>query len=97
MAAHATDPAWTLRRVHGEAWRSFNLYEPTPDHAAARSRPCASSSPAKSSPKPNQSTTADEYFNHELFRKAGELGLLGLTLPEAYGGARVSTRSPRYR
>ena len=28
-----------------------------------------------------------ETFNHALFRKAGEIGLLGLTVPETYGGA----------
>jgi isovaleryl-CoA dehydrogenase len=28
-----------------------------------------------------------ERFNHALFRRAGELGLLGVTLPEEYGGA----------
>lgn len=28
-----------------------------------------------------------EQFNHALFRKVGELGLLGLTVPEAYGGS----------
>lgn len=28
-----------------------------------------------------------EIFNLELFRKCGELGLLGLTVPEEYGGA----------
>ncbi len=29
----------------------------------------------------------EERFNHALFRRAGELGLLGVTLPEEYGGA----------
>jgi len=29
----------------------------------------------------------EERFNHALFRQAGELGLLGVTIPEAYGGA----------
>src|SRR5574338_1038590 len=29
----------------------------------------------------------EERFNHALFRRAGALGLLGVTLPEEYGGA----------
>jgi isovaleryl-CoA dehydrogenase len=29
----------------------------------------------------------DECFNHALFRRAGALGLLGVTIPEEYGGA----------
>jgi isovaleryl-CoA dehydrogenase len=29
----------------------------------------------------------EERFNQDLFRRAGELGFLGVTLPEAYGGA----------
>ena len=29
----------------------------------------------------------EEKFNHSLFCKLGELGLLGVTVPEAYGGA----------
>ena len=29
----------------------------------------------------------NEYFNLSLFRKLGDLGLLGLTVPERFGGA----------
>ena len=29
----------------------------------------------------------EERFNEELFRRAGELGFLGVTIPEAYGGS----------
>ena len=29
----------------------------------------------------------DEKFNLELFRKLGEYGLLGITIPDEYGGA----------
>jgi len=36
-----------------------------------------------------QATANDrtETFNHALFRRAGDLGLLGITIPERYGGA----------
>jgi glutaryl-CoA dehydrogenase len=33
---------------------------------------------------------ADEVFDREILREMGELGLLGVTLPEAYGGAGAS-------
>ena len=43
-----------------------------------------------------------EQFNIELFRELGELGLLGITVPEEYGGAgldavaaRISAVSPQ--
>jgi isovaleryl-CoA dehydrogenase len=29
----------------------------------------------------------DETFNHALFRRVGELGFLGVTIPEEFGGA----------
>lgn len=29
----------------------------------------------------------DERFNAPLFRKLGDLGVLGITVPEEYGGA----------
>jgi alkylation response protein AidB-like acyl-CoA dehydrogenase len=29
----------------------------------------------------------DEKFNYDLFLKLGQLGLLGVTVPEQYGGA----------
>ena len=47
---------------------------------------CASSSSERSSRR-RSSTTAHERFNLALFRKLGELGLLGITVPEKYGGA----------
>src|ERR671916_838456 len=31
-----------------------------------------------------------QHFPMEVFRKAGELGMLGVTLPEEYGGAGLS-------
>ena len=40
-------------------------------------------------PPPSSAAEHDraERFNRDLFRKAGELGLLGVTLPEEHGGA----------
>ncbi len=31
----------------------------------------------------------EQFPAHEVFKKLGNLGLLGLTKPEAYGGARI--------
>ena len=33
---------------------------------------------------------AEQFPAHEVFKKLGNLGLLGLTKPEAYGGARTA-------
>ncbi len=66
-------------------WRRFDLAEPTPEHAllvsTVREFTLREVEP--------QAAAHDrhERFNHALYRRAGELGLLGVTIPEAYGGA----------
>jgi isovaleryl-CoA dehydrogenase len=66
-------------------WRSFDLFAPTPENAllADTLREFVS--------REVEPQAADhdrrEAFNLGLFRRAGELGLLGATLPEEYGGA----------
>ena len=66
-------------------WRSLDLFAPSPEHAllAETLREFV-----KREVEP-QAAAHDrgECFNHALFRRAGELGLLGVTLPEEYGGA----------
>ncbi len=81
----AMQPAKLASEPGREAWRSFNLYEPTPEHALLAGTLRAF---VEREVEP-QAADADrkEHFNRELFRRAGELGLLGLTLPEAYGGS----------
>ncbi len=68
-----------------ETWREFELTEPTPEH-----RLLAESLQefVRREVEP-QAMEHDrlETFNRDLFRKAGELGLLGVTVPEAYGGS----------
>ena len=66
-------------------WRRLDLAAPTPEHAllaetlrefvAREVEPQAAENDRR------------EQFNLGLFRRAGELGLLGVTLPEEYGGA----------
>ena len=67
------------------AWRSLDLFSPTPEHAllAETLREFV-----KREVEPQAAVhDREERFNHALFRRAGELGLLGVTLPEEYGGA----------
>lgn len=63
----------------------FDLYNPTPEHAMLRET-------VQSFVKAEVEPQALEYdrgekFNLALFRKLGELGLLGITVPETYGGS----------
>src|SRR5208337_5245342 len=65
--------------------RAFDLFAPTPEHAAL-AQTLREFVAREVEP---QAATHDrsESFNLALFRRAGELGLLGVTLPEEYGGA----------
>lgn len=64
---------------------SFDLFAPTPEHAllAETLREFVA---REVEPQAAEHDRA-ERFNLSLFRRAGELGLLGVTIPEAYGGA----------
>jgi len=66
-------------------WRSFDPTAPTPEHAQLAGTLRAF---VEREVEP-QATQHDrcEAFNHALFRRAGALGLLGVTLPEEHGGA----------
>jgi isovaleryl-CoA dehydrogenase len=66
-------------------WRSLDLTAPTPEHAllADTLREFVA---REVEPQAAEHDRA-ERFNHALFRKAGALGLLGVTLPAEYGGA----------
>lgn len=67
------------------AWRSFDLFNPTEEHKMLRE---TVRSFVESEVEP-QALEFDrhEKFNLPLFRKLGELGLLGITVPEQYGGS----------
>jgi isovaleryl-CoA dehydrogenase len=66
-------------------WRSFDPYAPTPEHAllAETLREFVAREVEPQAAEHDRS----ERFNLVLFRRAGELGLLGVTLPEEHGGA----------
>ena len=66
-------------------WRDLDLFAPTPEHRmlAETVREFVSQEVEPQAAEHDRSET----FNHALFRRAGELGLLGVILPEEYGGA----------
>ncbi len=66
------------------SWQSFDLYNPSDEHKMLRSMVRDF---VKSEVEP-QAAEHDrkELFNIQLFRRLGELGLLGVTVDEAYGG-----------
>lgn len=66
-------------------FRSFDLYNPTSEHAMIRET-LRSFTISEVEPQAHE-FDRKERFNLPLFRKLGELGLLGLTVPEQYGGA----------
>ena len=65
--------------------RELDLFAPTEEHAlfARTLREFAEREVEPQAAEHDRSET----FNHALFCRAGELGLLGVTLPEEYGGA----------
>jgi isovaleryl-CoA dehydrogenase len=67
------------------AWRSLDLYAPTDEHRllAETLRTFVAQEVEPQAMQFNR----EERFNLALFRRAGELGLLGLTVPESDGGA----------
>ena len=65
--------------------RNFDLCNPTPEHTMLRETVNAF---VKSEVEPQaHKFDREEKFNLPLFRKLGELGLLGITVPEDFGGA----------
>lgn len=72
--------------VDGEhAWRSLDVLAPTPEHAllAQTLREFVEREVEGQAAEHDRSET----FNHNLFLRAGELGLTGITIPDEYGGA----------
>jgi isovaleryl-CoA dehydrogenase len=68
-----------------ETWREIDLFAPTPEHALLAD---TLDSFVRQEVEPQAARhDREERFNHALFLAAGRLGLLGVTLPEEYGGA----------
>src|SRR5262249_48179863 len=66
-------------------WRQRDLAAPTPEHELL-ARTLEEFVAREVEPQAAEHDRS-ERFNHALFRRAGELGILGITLPEEFGGA----------
>lgn len=66
-------------------WKEFDLYNPTPEHTMLRET-VKSFTEAEVEPQAHEFDRSEK-FNLSLFKKIGDLGLLGLTVPEQFGGA----------
>ncbi|UYL09635.1 acyl-CoA dehydrogenase family protein [Bdellovibrio sp. SKB1291214] len=66
-------------------WKEFDLYNPTPEHSMLRETVNAFTK-AEVEPQAHEYDRSEK-FNLGLFKKVGELGLLGITVPEQFGGA----------
>lgn len=68
-----------------DSWKNFDLLNPTPEHKMLREM-VKSFVQTEVEPQAHQHDK-QEKFNLPLFKKLSELGLLGITVPESYGGA----------
>jgi isovaleryl-CoA dehydrogenase len=68
-----------------ETWRGLDLFAPTPEHALL-AESLETFVAREVEPQAAEHDKA-ERFNHALFKRAAELGILGVTLPEEFGGA----------
>ena len=66
-------------------WKRLDLFAPTPEHGLL-AETLEAFVTREVEPQAARHDR-EERFNHALFREAGELGLLGVTLPEEHGGA----------
>ena len=79
----AQDP--TASSEGREAWQGFDLLAPTQEHALL-AQTLAEFVEREVEGQAGEHDR-NETFNHALFRRAGELGLLGITIPEEFGGS----------
>jgi isovaleryl-CoA dehydrogenase len=71
--------------MHLENWKTFDLLNPTEAHKMLRDM-VKSFVESEVEPQAHK-FDREEKFNLQLFKKLSELGLLGITVPEEYGGA----------
>lgn len=66
-------------------WKTFDLINPTAEHSMLRET-IRSFTQAEVEPQAHEHDKKEK-FNLPLFRKLGDLGLLGITVPDSYGGS----------
>ncbi|CAG9576695.1 putative isovaleryl-coA dehydrogenase [Leishmania major strain Friedlin] len=77
---------WTAAVTMTSASRAFmDLYNPTPEHAALRETVAKFSREVVD--KHAREDDVNGHFNRDLFKQLGDLGVMGVTIPEADGGA----------
>lgn len=72
-------------------WQEFDLFSPSEEHKLLRES--LKSFVSEEVEPQAQEFDRQEKFNLPLFRKLGELGLLGITVPDTYGGAGMDALS----
>ncbi|CBZ28190.1 putative isovaleryl-coA dehydrogenase [Leishmania mexicana MHOM/GT/2001/U1103] len=77
---------WTAAATMTSASRAFmDLYNPTPEHAALRETVAKFSREVVD--RHAREDDMNGHFNRDLFEQLGDLGVMGVTVPEADGGA----------
>lgn len=76
---------WFSNAATAQELAQFQLFNPTEEHASLREmlRNFVETEVDPQALEYNRTET----FNHELFKKLGDLGLLGVTVPVEYGGS----------
>jgi isovaleryl-CoA dehydrogenase len=86
-SSQATSQSVSASSSSQSDWKTFNLFDPTDEHRMLRETVRQF---VQTEVEPQaESFDRDEKFNLELFRKLGELGLLGITVDAAYGGSEM--------
>lgn len=73
--------------MNDQSFKSFDLYNPTEEHKMLRQM-VKDFVVDRVEPQAHAFDRKEE-FNLELFRSLGDLGLLGITVPEAFGGSEM--------
>ena len=73
------------------SWQAWDLFNPTEEHRMLREM-VQDFSKKEIEPQAEEHDQK-ERFNLKLFRRLGELGLLGITVPTEYGGANMDALS----